>query len=241
MKNKIIGIFVSIAICLSLFSFLNCKQVYASVENNNKDYSVFLSGYGEYEVKANSAQIKIGVTCFDNNSSTAFNCLETKIQELKNSISEQFANIEFEDCIDFMHPKFKNGKIGYECSKICTLKISDISQVEEIVSIIKNNDAFVLDTNYKSTEISDAYSKAILDAIDNASQVAKGINENLKIKRVMEQKIIVNNFQNSNENICISAKVLVHFECENTDENKEENTIQSSKQFNRIIPLKKEV
>ena len=247
MKKIKIILISALMLTLAINIFYPLKSVSAeTLEVNNKNYSVVLSGYGEYQLKADTAKIKVATIATEDTSNLALESANSKMQEILNILSSNSYEISSCDCIEFMKPKFHKSKIIYEYSKICTLETNNIDEIDNITSLLKENDAIIIDVEYTSQDLTKAYSNAIKNALSNAENIANGINPNLKLKRVMEEKIFSkqNCRYNLDGTIFIDAKVLAHFECEDCeniakteiDDNLKEEYSSSLKNKN-IIPF----
>ena len=218
-KNKFI--LISIFLCVISISMLLVPSKVANAEQieNNKEYSIFLNGYGKYEVKADTAEISYEICAIDESSLSAMQNVNAKMQDIENAISDKVEILQSNKCVDFMHPIFYTGKIKYKVAKICTININSIENIDDIISTIKNNDAKVINIKYSVNEIKQAYSIALKNAIEDAKQTAMNINSNLKVDEIIEKSIICSNcdFDNDSNNIIINAKVVVNFKCDKED------------------------
>ena len=229
--KKVVLFLLSIFVVGFIFNSSNISNIAYAQDLTicNNSCSVVLFGYGQYEVMANTAEIKVATVAKDEKSSVALESANAKMQDLQNALSESFSSIETDKCIEFMNPKINKDNVMYEYVKTCTFITNNTNEVEQITSKIKENDAVVLCVCYKTTELKSAYSNAIKNALEDAKQKAQGINPNLKVNTVLEENVLQTSSKNLN--ISVFAKVCVSFCCDECESLEEENKLEDNKEL----------
>ena len=201
-------------ICVSMLISIMCLNVKIVMAENNENYSVVLSGVGNYSIDADTAELEICIKGKNATSQTAKQDADESLQNVFNALSEFDLNLDNTNLCEFLYPIRSNHSVYYEYIYCGTIKTS-LNNLEKIKEILKANNVKINKIFYTSSIIKDAYINALNNAKQDAEQKANKLNENLKLIKLVEQNYFLTSTNSSN--ITINAYVMAIFENENSN------------------------
>ena len=233
MKRKffiILGTFLAL-----ILTFVPTSKGKVFAQNTNPE-SVMVIGIGEVCVNPTVAEIRFMLVCKENSIEETSNCMNEKLQNIINALSENDANISenITTEISSIRPIFELGSQMFEQRECYKLKTNSIENINEILNTLVSNGAlFRGDIYYCIEDYQSEYSKALNNAKQNAIEKANLLGNNLKLEKICEDLFSYSCcYSSANNCITIEARVKAIFKSDSTTE---QNNLESNDNENDII------